>query len=68
KNLFRYEIDPDTCTGCEACRKKCPVEAISGEKKEVHVIDLDTCTQCGICYDTCRFGAIKKARVKEVAL
>jgi NADH:ubiquinone oxidoreductase subunit F (NADH-binding)/(2Fe-2S) ferredoxin/Pyruvate/2-oxoacid:ferredoxin oxidoreductase delta subunit len=68
KNLFRYEIDPDACTGCEACRKKCPVEAISGEKKEVHVIDLDTCTQCGICYDTCRFGAIKKARVKEVAL
>ena len=68
KNLFQYEIDPDACTGCEACKKKCPVEAISGEKKEVHVIDLATCTQCGICYDTCRFGAIRKARVKEVAV
>jgi NADH-quinone oxidoreductase subunit F len=68
KNLFQYEIDPEACTGCEACRKKCPVEAISGEKKGVHVIDLETCTQCGICYDTCRFSAIMKARVKEVAL
>ena len=60
RGLFRYKIEADACTGCGVCRKKCPVEAIAGEKKEPHVIDWDKCTSCGTCVDVCRFGAIGK--------
>jgi len=58
KNLFYYEIDPDACTGCQVCMKKCPQEAISGEKKEPHAIDQEKCIKCGICYDACKFDAV----------
>ena len=29
----------ETCIGCTACTKKCPVEAITGLRDELHVID-----------------------------
>ena len=58
KNLFYYEIDSDACTGCQVCMKKCPQEAISGEKKEPHAIDQEKCIKCGICYDACKFDAV----------
>jgi NADH:ubiquinone oxidoreductase subunit F (NADH-binding)/(2Fe-2S) ferredoxin len=58
KNLITYEIIPENCTGCHACFKVCPVEAISGEKKEPHIIDQSKCIKCGMCISTCRFDAI----------
>ncbi len=58
KPLFRYWIDPEKCTGCTACARVCPVNAISGAKKEVHEIDLDLCTNCGSCIEKCRFDSI----------
>jgi NADH:ubiquinone oxidoreductase subunit F (NADH-binding)/(2Fe-2S) ferredoxin/Pyruvate/2-oxoacid:ferredoxin oxidoreductase delta subunit len=60
RGLFRYQIEPEVCTGCGVCGKKCPVEAISGEKKKPHLIDWDKCTSCGTCRDVCRFGAVIK--------
>ncbi|WP_434796182.1 NADH-ubiquinone oxidoreductase-F iron-sulfur binding region domain-containing protein [Terrisporobacter vanillatitrophus] len=57
KSLITFNITED-CKGCRACAKKCPVEAISGEKKEMHVIDHDKCIKCGKCEETCKFGAI----------
>ncbi|WMT80611.1 NADH-quinone oxidoreductase subunit NuoF [Terrisporobacter mayombei] len=57
KALISFNITED-CKGCRACAKKCPVEAISGEKKEMHVIDHDKCIKCGKCEETCKFGAI----------
>jgi NADH-quinone oxidoreductase subunit F len=59
KPLFHYEIDPEKCTGCTVCAKKCPKEAVSGEKKKPHVIDQSNCIKCGICYEGCKFDAIK---------
>jgi NADH:ubiquinone oxidoreductase subunit F (NADH-binding)/(2Fe-2S) ferredoxin/Pyruvate/2-oxoacid:ferredoxin oxidoreductase delta subunit len=60
RGLFRYEIDAEACTGCGVCRKKCPVEAIAGQRKKPHLIDAEICTNCGTCFDVCRFGAVKK--------
>ena len=59
KKLFHYEIEADTCTGCGLCRKKCPVQAISGEKKVAHSIDQSLCIKCMECYKNCKFKAIK---------
>ncbi len=58
KALFHYEIDADACTGCQACLRKCPQQAVSGEKKKPHAIDQEKCIKCGICYEACKFNAI----------
>ncbi len=58
KHLIVYAIDPEKCTGCGACAKNCPVECVTGEKKEPHVIDAAACLRCGICKETCKFDAI----------
>ncbi len=58
KNLFHYEIDPEACTGCQVCFRKCPQDAVAGEKKKPHTIDQDKCIKCGICYEGCKFDAV----------
>lgn len=58
--LIEYSINSKKCTGCGACVKKCPQDAISGEKKEPHSINPDKCIKCGACYDICKFEAIIK--------
>ena len=59
KALIRYEIIPDNCVGCGACKRVCPSDAITGEKKEIHLIHQDKCIKCGMCYITCRYDAIQ---------
>jgi NADH-quinone oxidoreductase subunit F len=58
KTLCSYTIT-QACTGCTVCAKKCPVDAISGERKEIHLINQDACVRCGICRDVCNFDAVK---------
>ncbi len=56
--LINYDILPDACTGCTVCARNCPVNAISGERRQTHVIDPDTCIRCGICMQVCNFNAV----------
>jgi NADH-quinone oxidoreductase subunit F len=58
KALAKPSIDPAKCKGCTACARKCPVNAIKGEKKQVHTIDQALCIKCGVCADTCKFEAV----------
>ena len=59
KKLVKFNIT-DACKGCTLCKRNCPVEAISGEVREKHVIDQSKCIKCGVCMDNCRFKAIVK--------
>ncbi|MFH1313483.1 MAG: NADH-quinone oxidoreductase subunit NuoF [Candidatus Eisenbacteria bacterium] len=56
--LVDFYIDPEKCTGCTLCVKKCSVEAITGERKKPHTIDNDKCVRCGQCISSCKFEAV----------
>ena len=58
RSLIKFEIIDGPCTGCTVCARNCPVNAITGERKQTHVIDQDICIKCGICYQVCQFDAI----------
>lgn len=51
------QIIPDNCTGCTACVRVCPTEAIRVRNGKVK-IDPNRCVDCGNCINTCRFHAI----------
>lgn len=57
-NVLSYAIDAEKCRGCTACKRNCPVGAISGTVKHPHVVNPYKCTCCGKCKSKCKFGAI----------
>lgn len=59
KDLIAYSVIEENCTGCLACKKVCPSDAVSGELKKIHKIDIQKCIKCGACFEACNFDAIK---------
>jgi ferredoxin len=55
----------EICNGCQSCVRLCPVGAVSGKKKEVHVIDADLCIDCGACGRICPKGSVLDAENKN---
>lgn len=60
KDLTSYYIDPSKCKACLICLRECPVNAVDGGKKKIHVIDQFKCVTCGTCFDVCRFDAVTR--------
>lgn len=57
RDLITYVILEDRCTGCGACLKLCPQQAIDAYGL-IHTIDSNKCIRCGLCRDACPFQAI----------
>ena len=58
KGLITYSIIPEKCEGCLVCLRNCTGNAITGAKRQVHIINPELCTRCGVCMSLCKFEAI----------
>ena len=58
-------IDDQTCIGCTLCIQACPVDAIVGAAKQLHVIVASQCTGCELCLPPCPVDCIRMEVVKE---
>ena len=61
--LITYSIDPETCTGCRACVRVCPVQAITGETKRSRMSSIKSLHQM-----RCLLREVPLRRCEEVLM
>lgn len=52
-------IKEEECIGCTKCIQACPVDAIVGAGKWMHVVVTHECTGCGLCVEPCPVDCIE---------
>ncbi|HOZ00652.1 MAG TPA: [Fe-Fe] hydrogenase large subunit C-terminal domain-containing protein [Candidatus Syntrophosphaera sp.] len=57
KYFHALQIVEDNCTGCTACVRVCPTEAIRVRDRKAY-IEPSRCVDCGNCVEACKFHAI----------
>jgi len=59
---LRYaRIDEQQCIGCTLCIQACPVDAIVGSARRMHVVIDAWCTGCALCVAPCPMDCITLA-------
>lgn len=51
-------IRESECIGCTKCIQACPVDAILGAAKQLHVVLTQECTGCRLCLSPCPVDCI----------
>jgi len=51
------KVDENTCIGCVACMKACPVKAVRVRNRKAK-IDYERCIDCGECLRVCAYNAV----------
>jgi NADH:ubiquinone oxidoreductase subunit F (NADH-binding)/NAD-dependent dihydropyrimidine dehydrogenase PreA subunit/(2Fe-2S) ferredoxin len=58
-DLIQFRVDAEKCKSCGLCKKACPTDAVTWEKKAPAAIDPEKCIRCRSCIQACKFKAIK---------
>lgn len=71
RTAFSPRIDPTRCSGCDACVRLCPEDALSLIKDETgemaYSVASSRCTGCKICADVCSSDAMTIASMEPPA-
>ncbi|MCU7892658.1 MAG: electron transport complex subunit RsxB [Candidatus Thiodiazotropha sp. (ex Ustalcina ferruginea)] len=60
-------IKEEECIGCTLCLQACPVDAIIGAAKQMHVVIVDECTGCELCLPPCPVDCIIMQPISQKA-
>jgi len=58
-DLIQFRVDAEKCKMCGLCKKACPTDAITWEKKTQADINIEKCIRCRSCIQACKFNAIE---------